>query len=49
VVRINDRAYSPRAHYDLSYAAAQELKMTKAGLAQVDVEVISLGRPHHRK
>lgn len=50
VVRINDRGILSEGRIiDLSYAAAQELKMTKAGLAQVDVEVISLGRPHHRK
>jgi rare lipoprotein A len=50
IVRINDRGILSQGRIiDLSYAAAQELKMTKAGLAQVDVEVISLGHRHHRK
>jgi len=50
IVRINDRGILSEGRIiDLSYAAAQELKMTKAGLAQVDVEVISLGHRHHRK
>jgi rare lipoprotein A len=50
VVRINDRGILSQGRIiDLSYAAAQELKITKAGLAQVDVEVISLGHRHHRK
>lgn len=50
VVRINDRGILSKGRIiDLSYAAAQELKITKAGLAKVDVEVISLGRTHHKK
>jgi rare lipoprotein A len=50
VVRINDRGILSEGRIiDLSYAAAHELNIVKAGLAQVDVEVISLGRPHHRK
>jgi rare lipoprotein A len=50
VVRINDRGILSKGRIiDLSYAAAQELKITKAGLAQVDVEVISLGRTHHKQ
>lgn len=50
VVRINDRGVlSDGRIIDLSYAAAQELKITKAGLAPVALEVISLGRPRHRK
>jgi rare lipoprotein A len=49
-VRINDRGILSKGRIiDLSYAAAQELKITKAGLAKVDVEVISLGRTHHKK
>ena len=34
---------------DLSFAAAQKLAMTKAGLAVVRVEVLSLGESHHEK
>lgn len=50
VVRINDRGILSKGRIiDLSYTAAQELKITKAGLAQVDVEVISLGRTHHKQ
>jgi len=45
VVRINDRGVlSDGRIIDLSYAAAQELNITKAGLAPVALEVISLGR-----
>jgi rare lipoprotein A len=48
VVRINDRGILSEGRIiDLSYAAAQELKIVKSGLASVDVQVISLGRPHH--
>lgn len=50
VVRINDRGVLSEGRIiDLSYAAAHELNIVKAGLASVDVEVISLGRPRHRK
>jgi rare lipoprotein A len=51
VVRINDRGVLSEGRIiDLSYAAAHELNIVKAGLAQVDVEVISLGQSrHHRK
>jgi rare lipoprotein A len=50
VVRINDRGVLDEGRIiDLSYAAAQELKITKAGLAPVALEVISLGQPRHRK
>jgi rare lipoprotein A len=46
VVRINDRGILSEGRIiDLSYAAAQELKIVKSGLASVDVQVISLGRP----
>jgi rare lipoprotein A len=47
VVRINDRGdlTDERRVIDLSWAAAQQLAMTHAGLAKVDVEVLSLGRP----
>ncbi|MGD0789356.1 MAG: septal ring lytic transglycosylase RlpA family protein [Terracidiphilus sp.] len=50
VVRINDRGILDEGRIiDLSYAAAQELKITKAGLAPVALEIISLGQPKHRK
>jgi rare lipoprotein A len=48
VVRINDRGDltgGGRRVIDLSWAAAEKLAMTHAGLAKVDVEVLSLGRP----
>ena len=49
VVRINDRGELSKGRIiDLSYAAAQELKITKAGLAPVAIDVISLGGAHHR-
>jgi len=45
VVRINDRGILDKGRViDLSYAAAEELNMTRAGLAQVSLEVISLGQ-----
>jgi len=50
VVRINDRGVLSEGRIiDLSYAAAHELNIVKAGLAQVDVEVISLGLSHHHR
>jgi rare lipoprotein A len=50
VVRITDRGllYDGRI-LDLSFGAAQKLAMTKGGLAQVDLEVISLGRSRTSK
>ncbi|MGA7342559.1 MAG: septal ring lytic transglycosylase RlpA family protein, partial [Terracidiphilus sp.] len=45
VVRVNDRGELPAGHViDLSYAAAKELDIVKSGVAQVRLEVISLGR-----
>jgi len=46
VVRITDRGdlVDEGRIIDLSYGAAQELAMTKAGLAKVDLEVIKLGK-----
>ena len=46
VVRITDRGdlVEEGRIIDLSYAAAEKLAMTQAGLAKVDLEVISLGR-----
>ncbi len=50
VVRINDRGIlSAGRIIDLSYAAAQQLKIVKSGLASVDVQVISLGRPRRHR
>jgi rare lipoprotein A len=50
VVRINDRGeLSEGRIIDLSYAAAEELKITKAGLAPVALEVLSMGRSRHKK
>jgi rare lipoprotein A len=45
VVRITDRGdlIDEGRIIDLSYAAADKLAMTKAGLAKVDVQVLSLG------
>ena len=50
VVRITDRGYLFKGRIlDLSYGAAQKLAMTKPGLAEVQLEVLSLGKPHHDK
>jgi rare lipoprotein A len=50
VVRINDRGVLSEGRIiDLSYAAAQELNITKAGLAPVALEVISLGRTRKKE
>jgi rare lipoprotein A len=50
VVRINDRGILSEGRIiDLSYAAAQELNITKSGLAPVALEVISLGHTHQKK
>jgi rare lipoprotein A len=47
VVRINDRGdlVDDQRIIDLSYGAAKKLAMIRPGLAQVDVEVISMGNP----
>jgi rare lipoprotein A len=46
VVRITDRGdlVDENRIIDLSYAAAEKLKMTRSGLATVNLQVISLGR-----
>jgi rare lipoprotein A len=46
VVRITDRGdlVDENRIIDLSYAAAERLKMTRSGLATVNLQVISLGR-----
>ena len=46
VVRITDRGdlVDENRIIDLSFAAAEKLKMAEAGLATVDLQVISLGR-----
>lgn len=50
VVRITDRGYLYEGRIiDLSYGAAQKLAMTKSGLAPVELEVLSVGRPHRDK
>jgi rare lipoprotein A len=50
VVRINDRGQlSDGRVIDLSYAAAKELNITKAGLAPVALEIVSLGLSHQKK
>jgi rare lipoprotein A len=46
VVRITDRGYLYSGRIlDLSYGAAQKLEMIKTGLTEVDMEVLSLGKP----
>jgi rare lipoprotein A len=46
VVRITDRGDLINGRIiDLSYAAAERLRMTQSGLARVSLEVISLGHP----
>ena len=47
VVRITDRGdlVEEGRIIDLSYGAARKLGMTWAGLAHVDLEVLSLGKP----
>jgi rare lipoprotein A len=51
VVRITDRGdlvHEGRI-IDLSYGAAEKLGITWAGLARVDLEVLSLGAPHSQR
>jgi rare lipoprotein A len=50
VVRITDRGdlVDENRIIDLSYAAAEKLKMTHAGLAMVELQVISLGRQSYK-
>jgi len=46
VVRITDRGYLYSGRIlDLSYGAAQKLEMIKSGIAKVDLEVLSWGKP----
>jgi len=49
VVRITDRGNleSQDRIIDLSYGAAKRLAITKSGLAKVDLEVLSLGKPQN--
>lgn len=51
VVRITDRGDlgDQGRVIDLSYGAAEKLAMIKPGLAQVRLEVISLGGSHRKK
>jgi len=49
VVRITDRGDLLDGRIiDLSFAAAEKLKMARAGLATVDLQVISLGHRSYR-
>jgi rare lipoprotein A len=49
VVRINDRgALVPGRIIDLSYGAAKKLHFAKAGLAFVELEILSFGKPHQK-
>jgi rare lipoprotein A len=50
VVKITDRGdlVDEGRIIDLSYGAAQKLAMTKVGLVDVDLEVLTLGKPHHK-
>jgi len=48
VVRITDRGYLYSGRIlDLSYGAAQKLEMIKPGVAEVDMEVLSWGKPRN--
>jgi rare lipoprotein A len=50
VVRITDRGYLYKGRIlDLSYGAAEKVAMVRAGIAHVDLEVISLGEPRKHK
>ncbi len=51
VVRITDRGdlVQDGRIIDLSYGAAEKLGMTWAGLARVDLEVLSLGAPQTQR
>jgi rare lipoprotein A len=51
VVRITDRGdlVEEGRIIDLSYGAARKLGMTWAGLAEVDLQILSLGKPSARK
>jgi rare lipoprotein A len=51
VVRITDRGDLVKEEriIDLSYGAAEKLGMTWSGLAKVDLEVLSLGKPSDRR
>lgn len=51
VVTITDRGdlINEGRVIDLSYGAAQKLGMTWSGLARVDLQVLSLGKPSEQK
>jgi rare lipoprotein A len=50
VVRITDRGYLYDGRMlDLSYGAAEKLAMIKPGLARVEVQVLSLGKPQPQR
>lgn len=50
VVKITDRGdlVDENRIIDLSYGAAEQLAMTKSGLAKVDLQVLSMGGPQHK-
>ena len=49
-VRITDRGYLYDGRViDLSYAAAQKIAMAKAGVAEVDLQVLSVGKRRHHQ
>jgi rare lipoprotein A len=49
-VRITDRGYLYEGRIiDLSYGAAQKLAMTHAGVAEVELEVLTVGKNLRRK
>jgi rare lipoprotein A len=50
VVKITDRGdlVDEGRIIDVSYGAAQKLAMTEAGLAKVDLQVLTLGKPHYQ-
>ena len=50
VVRINDRGELDKGRViDISYAAAEKLRIVKGGVAPVAIEVIAANRPRHKK
>lgn len=50
VVKITDRGYLYEGRViDLSYAAAERIAIAKEGLAEVDLQVLSLGKHRHVK
>jgi len=50
VVKITDRGdlVDEGRIIDVSYGAAEKLAMTKVGVVDVDLEVLTMGKPHHK-